>query len=780
MLKRTHGKFSSRNPGSSLYFEEKAMSNRSMWHRVCSRLYLLFGIALFSQPAISQDNTNIAPSAKSLCDIAKQFSQDGLLEGAIARYEAILKDEKLLKDSHLSCAREGLVKAKRDLLNRRCNTADEIRKEGRLLEAERIYKSLLDDKASSEAILCARQGLLEVATIHVMRGDNLKNERDFSAAEKEYEAALAASEEITTAYKKKQDVLIEKKVSHVTALADLGLEGKAKERLDTYLGEDPELVKRAKDFAYITWPRVPLWTELRKARVDTALSFFGLLPHTIRAMPLTEALILGFFIWLMGRKFWWGNPTLNIKDFTGKKNGDGLDDFAAELEHQLVDLKSTSRDVQMVSAPIAPVNVDVSAVLPLQAGWKLLTELQRVLPSLLAGRSLVVTGLLHEKEGGVTIRVESGNRIIAKHTLWAREFGGGTDLNDLAICGAIWVLFILHTTPVQSFAKQKAFLRKIYRAPLKILGTSDWEAYAWFALGVKRYRKDDDVKLAKAAFLKALTLDPKFLASRVNLAGVYHRLYDVANKEGDLKEAERHLMYALKQLDIVETISKGRVDRDDPSLYTGLFSRAAIAFDLAVISNKPEYAEQAHKVADDLVKRMLTARARNYFNENLTRYLEWRLPVAECMGLGLKTASLSSSVKPDSDDENKLERVKAILEERVDFYSLYNLSCTYALFAAQAQDENTSQEYYLLSMDFLERSLETAASMKSLGKGLASTFDMCVERAKSDAAFKCYWDDPEFKRIIEKRFHADLVSEPTQPNIAEANGNKVDRGSQTS
>lgn len=762
------------------------MSGNSSWQLVRIRLAVLLCMLFISQAANSQgDSKNTPPADNNPCGIAKAFQLAGMYDQAIEKYEAILKDVKFSPEV-LTCAREGLVDATRTKLDKNCKQAEQALDVGSLSEAEALYKKLATPTASKEDISCAKKGLQNVAIQYAARGEAREKLNDFMAAETWYKAAKVASSDYLEADDKLIKVSRKIKKTYLTLLTDQGYENEAEVKLKEFL-KDPTFAQDAKDFAFINRPHVPLWKELRATPLQSlhlpnwppftwlpTVREMHWLPATLQEMPIIEVLILILLIGLMGRKFWWGPPTLDIKDFSTASATETATDaepdknksetdaaFVTELEHRLIDFSGasrTNRQVLMVSAPIKPVTVDLTTNIPVLKGWDVLTKgLQKLISYLIARRSLVANVSLQEQGSDlvinkVTIQLECGNRIIAKHTLRASDFkfDAKDTEDDLTDCAAIWVLFQLQRNPVQWSAIAVTFLRKLVCQPRKILGTADWEAYAWFYLGDKRYQGADQEK-AKSAYLKALSLDPSFLACRVNLAGVYHGLAD----ENGYNNNKQQMEEALRQLRPVLLCHCGWqrwIGVADPSPYTGLFRAAAINFDLAGLSEKEEekkkYTDEARKVTGDLVKWIRRTQCCRYFNRELMRYLDWRRPIAECMELGLTVASLPPSGVIHTDVKNNLKRVAKILEERVDFYSLYNLACTYALFAIREKEATKSEIYRLSMMNFLERGLKFTSDIESLGTGLAVTCAKGAQRATSDAAFKRFRDDPEFLRIV--------------------------------
>ena len=194
------------------------------------------------------------------------------------------------------------------------------------------------------------------------------------------------------------------------------------------------------------------------------MPYLDKLPVPIAGMPIIEALILLFIVLLFGRKYIWGNPTLNIKPFVGNGNKQAIvAGFSSMVERTLIDLTATAQNrhsVYMVTGPITPISVDVGRLLP--AGWGGAAELaQRMLGWLVAKPALAISGCIHDpdKVTRFTIQLESGNRILTKHSIGAGDFGietddSGTHLEQLAELAAIWAIFSLSAKNVVDVFKK--------------------------------------------------------------------------------------------------------------------------------------------------------------------------------------------------------------------------------------------------------------------------------------------------------------------------------------
>ncbi|MCU7849280.1 MAG: hypothetical protein KZQ89_15065 [Candidatus Thiodiazotropha sp. (ex Lucinoma kastoroae)] len=206
---------------------------------------------------------------------------------------------------------------------------------------------------------------------------------------------------------------------------------------------------------------------------------------------------------------------------------------------------------------------------------------------------------------------------------------------------------------------------------------------------------DGKLEGAKFAFLQAGKIDPAFWASHVNLAGVLHLSSD--GTPDSMKQA-----YALLQ-NKNPNIRWILFDYFDPALYTGYFRQAVIAFDLERKGEKPDTYLDKHssekpdtysdKVSEDIRKvvgLMESCRSKflRKFNRNLRHYLDWRIPIAKSMQLSIEVITQPKDQSPNgSNSEKQIPKIEArlssvteTLESKTDFYSIYNLACTYALF----------------------------------------------------------------------------------------------------
>ncbi|TCV75246.1 hypothetical protein EDE11_1357 [Methylomonas methanica] len=711
------------------------------------------------------------------CGVAKSFETNGMLEEAMKRYEALLKDETLFKENvNYKCAFNGLVETKKKQETEKCNDAK------RILEKYSSWE---------EKIKCEDGNFLRIAEHLVKLGNTLKEEHDLEGAKKAYNYATKLNKDSDDAENGLQEITLTETKEKLGTLSEFGLKEEVNKMLPTILETDPMFGQKSGYLLHKTNQLGYLLTEIGRTRVDDFLNFFKgyipscltfklQVPSLIRQMSLFEAIIWLWAFYLLGLNYLWGTPTLDIGDFiSNSENTEFCNFFAIEFEHQLMDLSNTSNinhKILMVTGPIDNTALpDFTKGLPVPT--KLLEFVSTLLVKIFSRPSLTVTGSVKvQKEGqsqtttpnktgspeqidsieSVTIQIESGKRILAKHTLVANNFFlDNKDIDFLAVCATAWLIFMFQKHPITLLPKLKSYFEERVNTPKTILGTSNWEAYTWFALGDRWFQKDNFEK-AKLAYLRSLSLDPLFMASRVNLAGVYQRQYDEEQAENNSKKNNLGLLEsAQQQLQIVENKSKS-LDLVDPTLYTWLFRQIIVSFELYRISNDSKYEAELNNLTARLVNQVCIPVNKQwswlfrnrpkvlfklFFNPNLKSYLEWRNPVAECMVLGIKSASNRNI---DRNDDKTLKAVAVSLENRVDFYSLYNLTCTLALLAEKYRNEDYKNECF----KFLAKSLAVPKAMKQFNPD-GSSYHNALKRAKNDLCFnEDIQSDHRFKDLI--------------------------------
>jgi hypothetical protein len=178
------------------------------------------------------------------------------------------------------------------------------------------------------------------------------------------------------------------------------------------------------------------------------------------------------------------------------------------------------------------------------------------------------------------------------------------------------------------------------------------------------------------------------------------------------------------------------------------------------------HTKEALRLTDDLIGKMVAAQAGLTFasraHDDLKRYLDRRLPIAECMRLGLRVASLKTPAELTDVDKTELSRVATVLAKSTDLYSSYNLACTYALFAA------LDAKYRSHSFNCLNRMFSIARSLESLGAAFAGVCAKMAKRAKNDAAFKHLWDNSEFDRLVSQHLDSKQTAGVTTVNVRNA------------
>lgn len=679
------------------------------------------------------------------CETAAAFMRAGMYKQAEEKYAEILTDKTLRENgADLRCARDGLVEVTRGKLQYLCKTASVHLKTDRPVEAEALYSQILKDvNSEDEEITCAKKGLAEVAGYYMLLGDDLASKKDLKGAEKAYESALKADADSRETREKLARVQNEEIGRRLQGLTRAGLEDKALELFRDELKTNPAVDEHIGLIEYLGRPRL-YWRQIRQSELKDLPRFLKILPSAVAGMPLIDAVIILVFLFLFGRKFLWGIPTLNIKQFVTEEKEQGANpDFSSMVEQALIDLTRVARSrrgasLEMITGPAAPVGVQIGTILPAGTGnW---TEAaQKVLGWLAAKPALVVTGSIHGVNRGtpsdnsdsarITVRLESGNSIVAKREIRAEEFGiqelePGKCIEQLAECVAVWAVFAIRQQPVQLLQKFWMFIRNKTGFHLIVLGTRSWQSYAWFLVANRCYRNDDS-KGAEAAFLKALSLDSSFSAARVNLAGVYHSGADSVR--------------ALEQLHAVRASGRQRFfGYTEPSLYIKYFRLAAIHEDL-------KNTREALLSIEHLLGQMKRSRWLRPFNHYLRNYLEFRRLNAECWKLGLEAEALK-----DGPEQAKKRHGNALmdLEPRIarmaDHNFLYNLSCTCAMYSTMLPGEG----YDAKSLSYLDQCLELAARMERN----PSKVKRYVDRALLDGSFaEVRTAKPvEFEGIIKK------------------------------
>lgn len=643
------------------------------------------------------------------------------------KYAEILTDKTLRENgADLRCARDGLVEVTTRKLQYLCKTASVHLKTGRPVEAEALYSQILKDVSSEdEEIACAQKGMAEVAGYYMLMGDDLASKKDLKGAEKAYESALKADADNPDAYEKLVRVQNEEVGRRLQGLTRAGLEEKALELFREELKTNPAIDEHIGLIEYIGRPRF-YWRQIRQSELKD-LPLLKILPSAVGGMPLIDAVIILIFVFLFGRKFLWGIPTLNIKQFVTEEKEQGANpDFSSMVEQALIDLTRVARSrrgvsLEMITGPAAPVGVQIGTILPAGTGnW---TEAaQKVLGWLAAKPALVVTGSIlgvngekqpdNSSSARITVRLGSGKSIVAKREIRAEEFGihklePGKSVEQLAECVAVWAVFAIRQQPVQLLEKALMFIRNITGFHRIVLGTRSWQSYAWFLVANRCYRNDDS-KGAEAAFLKALCLDSFFSAARVNLAGVYHSGADSAR--------------ALGQLNAVRPSGRQRFfGYTEPSLYVKYFRLAAIQEDL-------KNTREALLSIRHLLGQMKRARWLRPFNHYLRTYLEFRRLNAECWKLGLEAEALKDGLEEAKKRHgNALMDLEPRIARMADHNFLYNLSCTCAMYSTMLPGEG----YDAKSLSYLDQCLDLAARMERN----PSKVKRYVDRALLDGSF---------------------------------------------
>lgn len=206
-------------------------------------------------------------------------------------------------------------------------------------------------------------------------------------------------------------------------------------------------------------------------------------------------------------------PLLEIADFENTDQAKGIERaIQATLRNLSQGGGRAASNLQHVSRPIedAKLPVELSSAVPASWGWA--NFIPALASFVIPPKKVQIRGvLLHDTQrgAGISAEVRLANGRGFGETFWATDYIGpakpaaddksGATHHDLVESVAIWLLF------------------RLSGGPLTMLGTRNWQSYAYFRAGVRaEARKDDGV--AKSHYLKALELDDQIHAARLNLA----------------------------------------------------------------------------------------------------------------------------------------------------------------------------------------------------------------------------------------------------------------------
>lgn len=272
--------------------------------------------------------------------------------------------------------------------------------------------------------------------------------------------------------------------------------------------------------------------------VGTGKELFGLARLSI--LPgLLVFLLAG--LWLIVRP---PRRRLIIEEMVG--SGDGAPGGAAlqaTVRSQIFELAKSQPGSELPIHTAAAEDVEIPAIVgrastAAQGFAAVLQQLWRWLSL----RPLEITGQVQRsghRNAGLTLQLHLGNKVLATTTLWHATYapeggadrkGDGAAYHLLAELAAVWALFQLKAEQQQ---------------PLNLLGTADWQAFAFFHAGVRAFEARDYPR-ARYCFEWALLRDGKFAAAHFNL---FKTLYFLESRdEGDKETGQRHIEKALTHL----------------------------------------------------------------------------------------------------------------------------------------------------------------------------------------------------------------------------------------
>ena len=500
-----------------------------------------------------------------------------------------------------------------------CDAADAQLAAERLEQARDGYVAAL---TASPNLDCARAGLEQVARRYLVRAEEFLEVRLEDSARVNLIRTMAQSPNSESAWEAQRllldlgqrtarareaavrDSLARSGFAQARTLAALGLYTEARAAVVSAIAADPAR-RVPTELEYLVGGPSPTWR-----------AFQRWIEPWIRFSPALAALVL-VVVWLLASLL--RKPRLTIDGFETEsireapKIGGG---FGVILGTQMLKLLEGDRDQapRWVQAQVGTLTIpaEVQGLVPGGGQW--VDGAVRILRWMEPRSAFAISGHLHESDPkglGVTIQLRRGSKFITGTTIWLADLWPRSGKVDhkagypaLAEAAAIWLLFNL--------PRSKA------RRPFRVLGTSDWLAFAYFRLAFHQQSEDDGATL----FKRALQREPEFAAALSNL-GTYF-LSVAATKRGQRAERsdlERAHAFLSRALDVVE---KSPADAQDPTRYVTLVSLVA-----ACSASGDTAAAAAH--ATELQNAIQAAQRDRKGDPALQSYLRRMLPTVELM-----------------------------------------------------------------------------------------------------------------------------------------------------
>jgi len=354
------------------------------------------------------------------------------------------------------------------------------------------------------------------------RGNVLRKIGALEAAQNAYVTAVRLRPELDDDLEKVLDPF-----TSVRELADLGEASSARARLKELLSVQPPRVV-PEDLHYLHGGSWEWWRSVRKKMlrlVPGVVEIAAALVAVLLAVLLVPRIALGAFS-LLRRKL-----LLRELQSGGEAapSGGGL---VAAVQSKILELARADLDSRIELVTTAGQNVDIPEVIgrasPVADG---LTAVLKQLIQRIPLAPYEVTGALHDsgRQGpGVTLHFLRGKKVLAATTLWQGTYvppgqadtaGEKASFYLLADAAAAWTLFQL-----------KAHSRRPWQKPFRLLGTSDWQAFAMFQAGVRAFEQADRRRSAYC-FQLACLRDRDFYAARINRGKVLYNSDRKAAKE---------------------------------------------------------------------------------------------------------------------------------------------------------------------------------------------------------------------------------------------------------
>ncbi len=407
------------------------------------------------------------------------------------------------------------------------------------------------------------------------------------------------------------------------------------------------------------------------------------------------ALWLRIFPWIIGFFF----KRLDIEDFNKGAVGDSVQGLEALVEESLNRLETEGgrQRVHLVTGPVSELKIPASI--------KLATPQLNIISDLIEWafpqKVIALSGYLQKTAGqgaGLTLSLVekwTGN-IVANNTIWQKDYDpimtpSENDKDPMpfyrfADLVATWTLFQLYASYGGGFlTKTRRYIRTFFKlsTPSKefvLLGTKDWQSYAYFKAGVS-WSLEGKKDKAKQLYLEALSRD-------MNNYGALFNLGVMDMESGEYDKAVERLMMARNSAE-QEKMNKLH---SAPVWYSAMYQLAA-SYQYKVIKaeEEPEKANRELAKAEETAKELVAEikAGINAFqkdeNKALKRYLESFKPMAVILYAGILVH------KGKKEAEQLIESLKPF--SKLSYRVRYSLACYYSVVGDKKEGEERANAY---------------------------------------------------------------------------------------